>query len=60
MYMDLKDEDTQVKTMVTDHWYPSCIKRAYTLYVKAHVAPDLLSGKLGCEFSTILCAFNLV
>ncbi|SCL90356.1 cytoadherence linked asexual protein 9, putative, partial [Plasmodium chabaudi adami] len=43
MYYDLKDEDKHVKTMVTDHWYPSCIKRAYTLYVRSHVAPDLLS-----------------
>ncbi|ETB61225.1 hypothetical protein YYC_01164 [Plasmodium yoelii 17X] len=43
MYMELKDEDTPVQTMVTDHWYPSCIKRAYTLFIKAHVAPNLLS-----------------
>nr|AAL57302.1 cytoadherence linked asexual protein-like protein [Plasmodium chabaudi] len=43
MYYDLKDEDKHVKTMVTDHWYPSGVKRAYTLYVRSHVAPDLLS-----------------
>ncbi|CAD2112573.1 cytoadherence linked asexual protein 9, putative [Plasmodium vinckei] len=43
MYRDLKDEDKFIKTMLTDKWYPSIIKKAYTLYLKANVAPDLVS-----------------
>ncbi|VEV58782.1 cytoadherence linked asexual protein 9, putative [Plasmodium vinckei vinckei] len=43
MYIDLKDEDKFIKTMMTDKWYPSVIKRAYTLYLRGHVAPDLVS-----------------
>lgn len=45
MYLNIKDEDTFNKTIVTNYWYPSPIKKYYTLYVRKHIPNNLVDGK---------------
>ncbi|KOB88382.1 hypothetical protein PFDG_01971 [Plasmodium falciparum Dd2] len=42
MYLNIKDEDTFNKTVVTNYWYPSPIKKYYTLYVRKHIPNNLV------------------
>ncbi|SBS95467.1 cytoadherence linked asexual protein (CLAG), putative [Plasmodium ovale curtisi] len=42
MYLNLKDEDNQKKTMVTYHWYPSYLKKFITNYVRKNESVNLL------------------
>ncbi|SCO69591.1 cytoadherence linked asexual protein 7 [Plasmodium vivax] len=42
MYLDLKKEDKFNKTIVTNYWYPSYLKKAYTLYVRNKLAINLV------------------
>ncbi|ANQ10381.1 Cytoadherence linked asexual protein [Plasmodium coatneyi] len=42
MYLDLKKEDTFNKTATTNYWYPSYLKKAYTLYVRHKLAINLV------------------
>ncbi|GAW83216.1 cytoadherence linked asexual protein, CLAG [Plasmodium gonderi] len=42
MYLDLKNEDKFNKTVTTNYWYPSYLKKAYTLYVKNKLAINLV------------------
>nr|SPJ13400.1 cytoadherence linked asexual protein 3.1 [Plasmodium sp. DRC-Itaito] len=42
MYLNIKDEDTFNKTVVTNYWFPSPIKKYYTLYVRKHIPNNLV------------------
>ncbi|GAB68676.1 cytoadherence linked asexual protein CLAG [Plasmodium cynomolgi strain B] len=42
MYLDLKKEDKFNKTVTTNYWYPSYLKKAYTLYVRNKLAINLV------------------
>ncbi|SPJ08455.1 cytoadherence linked asexual protein 3.2 [Plasmodium sp. DRC-Itaito] len=42
MYLNIKDEDTFNKTIVTNYWFPSPIKKYYTLYVRKHIPNNLV------------------
>ncbi|SOV84341.1 cytoadherence linked asexual protein 3.1, putative [Plasmodium sp.] len=42
MYLNIKDEDTFNKTLVTNYWFPSPIKKYYTLYVRKHIPNNLV------------------
>ncbi|SCO66688.1 cytoadherence linked asexual protein 7 [Plasmodium vivax] len=42
MYLDLQDEDTQKKTIVTYHWYPSYLKKYITNRTRKNEAVNLL------------------
>ncbi|GAW80422.1 cytoadherence linked asexual protein [Plasmodium gonderi] len=42
MYLDLKDEDTHTKTIVTYHWYPSYLKKYITNRTRENEAVNLL------------------
>ncbi|SOV84346.1 cytoadherence linked asexual protein 3.2, putative [Plasmodium sp.] len=42
MYLNIKDEDTFNKTIVTNYWFPSPIKKYYTIYVRNHIPNNLV------------------
>ncbi|KYN93074.1 cytoadherence linked asexual protein, partial [Plasmodium gaboni] len=42
MYLNIKDEDTFNRTVVTNYWFPSPIKKYYTLYVRKHIPNNLV------------------
>ncbi|SCQ12565.1 cytoadherence linked asexual protein 3.1, putative [Plasmodium sp.] len=42
MYLNIKDEDTFNKTLVTNYWFPSPIKKYYTIYVRNHIPNNLV------------------
>ncbi|CAA9990612.1 cytoadherence linked asexual protein, putative [Plasmodium knowlesi strain H] len=42
MYLDLRKEDKFNKTVTTNYWYPSYLKKAYTLYVRNRMAINLV------------------
>ncbi|SOV84406.1 cytoadherence linked asexual protein 3.1, putative [Plasmodium sp.] len=44
MYLNIKDEDTFNKTLVTNYWFPSPIKKYYTIYVRNHIPNNLVDG----------------
>ncbi|SCQ12807.1 cytoadherence linked asexual protein 3.1, putative [Plasmodium sp.] len=43
MYLNIKDEDSFNKTLVTNYWFPSPIKKYYTLYVRKHIPNNLVN-----------------
>ncbi|SOV10681.1 cytoadherence linked asexual protein 3.1, putative [Plasmodium gaboni] len=42
MYLNIKDEDTFNRTVVTNYWFPSPIKKYYTLYVRKQIPNNLV------------------
>ncbi|KYO03636.1 cytoadherence linked asexual protein 2 [Plasmodium gaboni] len=42
MYLNIQDEDSFHKTITTNYWFPSPIKKYYTLYVRKHLPNNLL------------------
>ncbi|SOV20023.1 cytoadherence linked asexual protein 3.1, putative [Plasmodium sp. gorilla clade G2] len=42
MYLNIKDEDSFNKTVVTNYWFPSPIKKYYTLYVRKRIPNNLV------------------
>ncbi|SOV23556.1 cytoadherence linked asexual protein 3.1, putative [Plasmodium sp. DRC-Itaito] len=46
MYLNIKDEDKFNKTVVTNYWFPSPIKKYYTLYVRKHIPNNLVDELL--------------
>lgn len=46
MYLNIQDEDSFHKTITTNYWFPSPIKKYYTLYVRKHLPNNLLDGIL--------------
>ncbi|SCQ12658.1 cytoadherence linked asexual protein 3.2, putative [Plasmodium gaboni] len=46
MYLNIKDEDTFNRTVVTNYWFPSPIKKYYTLYVRKHIPKQFKLEKL--------------
>ncbi|SOV20029.1 cytoadherence linked asexual protein 3.1, putative [Plasmodium sp. gorilla clade G2] len=42
MYLNIKDEDTFNRTVVTNYWFPSPIKKYYTLYVRKRIPNNLV------------------
>ncbi|SOV76019.1 cytoadherence linked asexual protein 3.1, putative [Plasmodium sp. gorilla clade G3] len=45
MYLNIKDEDTFNKTLVTKLLVPFPIKKIYTIYVRNHIPNNLVDGK---------------
>ncbi|ETW52338.1 hypothetical protein PFUGPA_05345 [Plasmodium falciparum Palo Alto/Uganda] len=46
LYLNLKDEDSFHRTVTTCYWFPSPIKKYYTLYVRKHLPNNLLDELL--------------
>ncbi|ETW15056.1 hypothetical protein PFFVO_06038 [Plasmodium falciparum Vietnam Oak-Knoll (FVO)] len=46
MYLNIKDEDKFHRTVVTNYWFPSPIKKYYTLYVRKHIPNNLVDELL--------------
>ncbi|KAI4838715.1 cytoadherence linked asexual protein [Plasmodium brasilianum] len=42
MYLNLKKEDNFNKTITTNYWFPSPLKKAYTLYIRSNLAVNLV------------------
>ncbi|SOV10665.1 cytoadherence linked asexual protein 3.1, putative [Plasmodium sp. gorilla clade G2] len=42
MYLNIKDEDSFNRTVVTNYWFPSPIKKYYTLYVRKRIPNNLV------------------
>ncbi|KAI4834567.1 cytoadherence linked asexual protein [Plasmodium brasilianum] len=42
MYLSLEKEDDFNKTITTNYWYPSHLKKAYTLFVRSNLAVNLV------------------
>ncbi|SCQ12587.1 cytoadherence linked asexual protein 2,putative [Plasmodium sp.] len=54
MYLNIKDEDKFHKTVVTNYWFPSPIKKYYTLYVRKHIPNNLVDELLNLMSSGTL------
>ncbi|SBT76569.1 cytoadherence linked asexual protein, putative [Plasmodium ovale] len=42
MYLSLKNEDTFHRSITTSYWFPSALKKAYTLYLRKNLPKDLV------------------
>ncbi|SOV20016.1 cytoadherence linked asexual protein 3.2, putative [Plasmodium sp. gorilla clade G2] len=42
MYLNIKDEDSFHRTVTTNYWFPSPIKKYYTIYVRKHIPNNLV------------------
>ncbi|SOV22389.1 cytoadherence linked asexual protein 8 [Plasmodium sp. DRC-Itaito] len=46
LYLNLKDEDSFHRSVTTSYWFPSHIKKYYTLHVRKHLPNNLLDELL--------------
>ncbi|SBT01442.1 cytoadherence-linked asexual protein (CLAG), putative [Plasmodium ovale curtisi] len=47
MYLSLKNEDTFHRSITTSYWFPSALKKAYTLYLRKNLPKDLVEKLQG-------------